>query len=175
MRTGWFSFAYPPAAVSPAHPATIDLGVVALALAELGPERASAAALARAAGVAKPTLYARFGSREQLIEACVEHEAERLLDGVYDAEDLAAAVGGYVDESPGWRLLLLARHPATLAARARVADRVAAGRRPPAGLAPAAAASAFLAAAGAVLDSVPAGDRRRALGALAQALLPTRS
>jgi AcrR family transcriptional regulator len=161
--------------VSPAHPATIDLGDVALALAELGPERASAAALARAARVAKPTLYARFGSREQLVEACVEHEAERLLDRVYDAEDVAAAVAMYVDASPGWRLLLLARHPAALVARARVAERLAVGRGGPAGLAPPAAASAFLAAAGAVLESVPAGDRQRALGALARALLPLRS
>jgi AcrR family transcriptional regulator len=161
--------------VSPAHPATIDLGAVALALAELGPERASTAALARAAKVAKPTLYAHFGSREQLVEACVEHEAERLLDHVYDADDVAAALATYVAESPGWRFLLLARHPAVLAARARVAERLAAGSRGPTGLAPRAAASAFLAAAGALLEAVPARDRRRALGALARALLPRRA
>jgi AcrR family transcriptional regulator len=161
--------------VSPAHRATIDLGVVAFALAELGPERASAAALARAAGVAKPTLYAHFGSREQLVEACVEQEAERLLGRVYDADDLAAALAAYVADSPGWRLLLLARHPAALAARARVAERLAAGRHGPAGLAPRAAGSAFLAAAATVLEVDRGADPRRALAALVGALLPTPS
>jgi AcrR family transcriptional regulator len=130
--------------VSPARPASIDLSAVAAALAD---ERAPAAALARAAGVAKPTLYAHYGSREALVRACVDHEAERLLDRVYDADDLVAALAAYAAESAGWPLLLLARHPAALAARRRVAARIAEGGPSQA------AANAFLAAAGALLES----------------------
>jgi AcrR family transcriptional regulator len=41
--------------------------------------------LARAAGVAKPTLYRVHRSKEALFLACVEAEAERLLERVYAA------------------------------------------------------------------------------------------
>jgi AcrR family transcriptional regulator len=131
--------------VSPARQASIDLSAVAAALADEG---ASAAALARAAGVAKPTLYAHYGSREGLVRACVDHEAERLLDHVYEADDPGAALAAYAAESAGWPLLLLARHPAAVAARRRVAARIAEGGRPSQ-----AAAAAFLAAAGSLLES----------------------
>jgi AcrR family transcriptional regulator len=157
--------------MSPARPASIHLSAVAGALAELGPERASTAALARAANVAKPTLYARFGSREGLLEACVEHEAELLLDRVYGSGDPGAALMAYARESPGWRLLLLARHPAAVAARSRVAARIAEGRDSGAGLRPQAAAAAFLAAAAAVLESESAAAAPRALRSLAAVLL----
>ncbi len=41
-----------------------------------GYERASMAAIAARAGVTKPTLYARFGSKHQLFEAAVQREYE---------------------------------------------------------------------------------------------------
>jgi AcrR family transcriptional regulator len=158
--------------VSPARPAAIDLSALAGALAELGPERASMVELARAAGVAKPTLFARFGSREELVRACVEHEAEHLLDHVYGPEDIAAGLAAYAGESPGWPLLLLARHPAAVAARTRVAARIAEGRPRGQGLRPRAAANAFLAAAATVLESEPLSSAPRSLRFLAGALLP---
>lgn len=158
--------------MSPARHASIDVSALAGAVAELGPEGASMLELARAAGVAKPTLFARFGSREGLIRACVDHEAEHLLDHVYGPEDIAPGLAAYTRKSPGWPLLLLARHPAAVAARARVAARIAEGRPGGQGLRPQAAASAFLAAAGAMLESEPGSSAPRSLRALAGALLP---
>jgi AcrR family transcriptional regulator len=158
--------------VSPARSAAIDLSALAGALAKLGAERASMLELARAAGVAKPTLFARFGSREELVRACVEHEAELLLDRVYGPEDVAAGLAAYAQGSPGWPLLLLARHPAAVAARTRVAARIAEGRRGGRGLRAQVAAGAFLAAAATVLESEPGSSARRSLSSLADALLP---
>jgi AcrR family transcriptional regulator len=155
--------------VSPARRASVDLSALAGTLAQLGPERASTADLARAANVAKPTLYARFGSREGLVQACVDHEAERLLDHVY-GRDPATGLATYARESPGWRLLLLTRHPAAVAARSRVAARIAQGRRGIAGLRPPLAAGAFLAAAAIVLEAEPTSPDP--LRSLAAALLP---
>jgi len=43
-----------------------------------GPQGVSMEAVARAAGVAKPTLYRRFANRDRLVEAIVESEAERM-------------------------------------------------------------------------------------------------
>lgn len=45
---------------------------------EQGPQSVTMEAVARAAGVAKPTLYRRYANRDQLIEAIVENEAERM-------------------------------------------------------------------------------------------------
>lgn len=158
--------------MSPAHPASIDLGSVAVALAELGPERATGAELARAAGVAKPTLYAHFGSRDGVIEACVQHEAERLLDQVYAEADPGAALAAHANQSAGWGLVLLSRHPTAVATRARIAARIATGRNGAAGLATPLAARAFLAAAPAVLALEEPQMRESSLQALARALLP---
>jgi AcrR family transcriptional regulator len=158
--------------VSPARPAVIDLSALAGALARLGAERASMLELARAAGVAKPTLFARFGSREELVRACVEHEAEQLLDRVYGPEDVATGLAAYAQGSPGWPLLLLARHPGAVAARTRVAARIAEGRPDRRGLRPQVAAVAFLAAAATVLESEPGSSAHRSLSSLADALLP---
>jgi AcrR family transcriptional regulator len=157
--------------MSPAHPASIDLSALAGALAELGPERASTADLAHAAGVAKPTLFARFGSREGVLLACVEHEAERLLDRVYASGDPGGGLAAYARESPGWPLLLLARHPAAVAARTRIAARIAAEGGGGAELRPQVAAAAFLAAAATVLESEPASAAPRTLRSLADALV----
>lgn len=157
--------------MSPGRRASIDLSLLAGALAELGPERATTAALARAAGVAKPTLFARFGSREGLVSACVEHEAERLLDRVYAPADPGTGLASYAAESPGWRLLLAARHPAAISARRRVAARIAEGRRGGGGLPAASAARSFVAAAAVVLEEETAATAPRSLRALAALLL----
>jgi AcrR family transcriptional regulator len=64
-------------------------------------------AVAAAAGLAKPTLYARGGSKEELFALARDAEAERLLerlDGATRVSDVARAL----DEHPpeGLRLLL---------------------------------------------------------------------
>ncbi len=64
--------------------------------------------VAAAAGVAKPTLYARGGTKEELFALAVDAEAERLLerlDGAVRLSDVARAL----DEHPrdGLRLLLV--------------------------------------------------------------------
>jgi AcrR family transcriptional regulator len=158
--------------MSPAHLATIDLGEVAAGLVELGPERATGAELARAAGVAKPTLYAHFGSRDGVVEACVQHEAERLLDHIHADTDPGAALAAYAGESTGWALVLLSRHEAAVATRARIAARIATGRQGATGLTAPLAARAFLAAAPAVLALEDPAAREGSLRALARALLP---
>jgi AcrR family transcriptional regulator len=157
--------------MSPAHQASIDLSALAGALAELGPEQASMASLARSAGVAKPTLFARFGSREGLVKGCVDHEAERLLDRIWGSGNPGSAVATYARESPGWSLLLLSRHSTATAARKRVAARIAEGRPGGQALRPPAAACAFLAAAATVLESEPESSVPQSLRFLAQALL----
>jgi AcrR family transcriptional regulator len=55
-----------------------------------GYDRASMSAIAARAGVTKPTLYARFGSKEQLFEAAVQREYEvrkKRLFAAYAAEN----------------------------------------------------------------------------------------
>lgn len=47
---------------------------------------ATTAAIARSAGVAKPTVYAHGGSKETVFLACVEAEVERLLSDISDAD-----------------------------------------------------------------------------------------
>src|SRR5215207_4306913 len=158
--------------MSPAHPATIDLGEVAAALVELGPDRATGTDLARAAGVAKPTLYAHFGSRDGVVEACVQHEAERLLDHLYAESDPGAALARHANESPGWALVLLSRYDTAVATRARIAARIATGREGAPGLSASLAARTFLAAAPAVLALEQPSARERSLRALSRALLP---
>ena len=125
-------------------------------------------ALARRAGVAKPTLYAHYGSRAALVARCIDTEAERLLDRL-EQEPPAAALATYVRSSPGWPLLLRSDHASARGARRRVGERLASRTRGATGLRPALAATAFLAAAAAVLDAVD--EREEALRALAGLLL----
>ena len=158
--------------MSPAHSAVIDLEAVAAALAELGPERATSSELARAAGVAKPTLYAHFGSRDGILEACVQREAERLLDHIHAHADPGVALAAYAGESAGWALVLLSRHRVAVATRARIAGRIATGRDGASGLSPPLAARAFLAAAPVVLALEKPDARESSLRALALALVP---
>ncbi|HEV7774549.1 MAG TPA: TetR/AcrR family transcriptional regulator [Conexibacter sp.] len=77
--------------------------------------------LARAAGVAKPTLYRAHGSKDALFFACVEAEVEQLLERLYAAwaktldlaladalAALARALLAHADERPdAFRLLLV--------------------------------------------------------------------
>jgi len=91
--------------------------------------------LARAAGVAKPTLYRAHSSKDALFLACVEAEVEQLLEGIYAAwaraldapldgaiAALARALLAHADERPdAVRLLFVtAAHR-----RSTVADDVA--------------------------------------------------
>ncbi len=79
------------------------------------------AELARAAGVAKPTLYRAHASKDALFLACVEAEVEQLLERLYAAwaktldlalsealAGLARALLAHADERPdAFRLLLV--------------------------------------------------------------------
>jgi AcrR family transcriptional regulator len=78
----------------------IDAGKVAAAFARDGYHGATMASVARHAGVAKPTLYRRFASKEQLFEMALAGECEALL------ERLTAAYR----ESEPWPLRERIRH-----------------------------------------------------------------
>ena len=77
---------------------------------------ATMAEVAERLGVAKPTLYKLAGSREALVRACVETEAERLLGHLHErvrgeaaAGEVVAAVEAYAEDSPGGFRLLFER------------------------------------------------------------------
>jgi len=65
--------------------ARIDPAALTRAFAPDGLHGATSAAIARSAGVAKPTVYAYGGTKEGVFLACIEAEVERLLS------DLSAA------------------------------------------------------------------------------------
>ena len=65
--------------------ATPDLDGLLAAFASDGIHGAGVAELARAAGVAKPTLYRAHRSKDALFLACVEAEVEQLLERLYAA------------------------------------------------------------------------------------------
>src|SRR4051794_30276865 len=88
--------------------AQLDTVALARAFAAGGLHGTSIDAVAAAAGLAKPTLYARGGSKEELFALAVDAEVERLLerlDGAARSSDVARAL----DEHPreGLRLLLV--------------------------------------------------------------------
>jgi AcrR family transcriptional regulator len=88
--------------------AQLDTVALARAFARGGLHGTSVDELAAAAGLAKPTLYARGGSKEELFALAVDAEVERLLerlDGAVRLSDVARAL----DEHPreGLRLLLI--------------------------------------------------------------------
>ena len=88
--------------------AQLDTAALARAFAAGGLHGTSIDAVAAMAGVAKPTLYARGGSKEALFALAVDAEVERLLerlDGAARPSDVARAL----DEHPrdGLRLLLV--------------------------------------------------------------------
>jgi AcrR family transcriptional regulator len=94
------------------------------------------AGIARSMGVAKPTLYRLVGSREALVQLCLDAEAERLIGHLHErfrddghaepAELVDAAVSGLAAESPaGFALLFGGAFPEARAAVRRVEDRLA--------------------------------------------------
>src|SRR3954447_24949654 len=94
-------------------PRRLDLRVAAAAVADGEPTMAE---IARRLSVAKPTLYKLARSREELVRACVETEAERLLGHLHGHEPssagVLAAVDAYAGDSPGGFRLLFERRPA---------------------------------------------------------------
>lgn len=101
--------------------AEIDLEGVAAAFAADGIHGVGTVELARAGGVAKPTLYRAHGSKDALFLDCVEAEVEELLERLYAAwaktldgvlaavlTALARAFLAHADERPAaFRLLLV--------------------------------------------------------------------
>jgi AcrR family transcriptional regulator len=115
----------------------LDFRAAAEALTAPGAERATMAAIARRLDVAKPTLYRMAGSREELLQICVDAEAERLLEQIHrgfgpqdapPAERLAEGFRGFfrfVQDSPaGFVLLFGGRYPEARQAVRRVENRV---------------------------------------------------
>jgi AcrR family transcriptional regulator len=98
----------------------------------LASEDLTMAEIATRLGVAKPTLYRLARSRAELVQACVDAEAERLLDHLYAAfgrggsplEATLDALRRHRADSPGGiRLLFGGRHPESRAAVRRIEDR----------------------------------------------------
>jgi AcrR family transcriptional regulator len=120
----------------------LDLRAAAAVLAEGEPTMAEVAARL---GIAKPTLYKLAGSRDDLVRACLETEAERLLGHLHSRrDDVRAAVEAFADESPGGFALLF--ECSTTGTRRRLETRLA----ELAGCSPVDAAALLGGAAGAV-------------------------
>ena len=111
----------------------LDLRAAAAAIAATDPASLTMAGVARSLGLAKPTLYRLAGSRDELVAACVEAEAERLHERLHRAfaDDVPAAaalraVTEFADDSPGgFELLFGRRHPEARPALRRLEDRLA--------------------------------------------------
>ena len=73
-----------------APPVAIDYDRIAAAFGRQGFHAATVASVAAEAGVAKPTLYRRFATKERLYEAAVEHHCEALVEHLFAAYDEAA-------------------------------------------------------------------------------------
>ena len=104
--------------------AQLDTAALARAFAADGLHGTPIERVAAGAGLAKPTLYARGGDKEELFALAVEAEVERLIDRLEGADrlaDVARALDDHLRDAPeGARLLLLtARHRSS-----RVAERV---------------------------------------------------
>ncbi|MEU2042462.1 QsdR family transcriptional regulator [Nocardia niwae] len=78
-------------AVRPTDDALLD-GVVT-AFGARGFDRVTMDELAAAADTSKPTLYAHFGGKERLFEACARREAHRLTEWMTDSYQRAAGLG----------------------------------------------------------------------------------
>ena len=109
----------------------LDLGAAAGVLA--AGEHVTMDEVAAHLRLAKPTLYRLAGSKEELVRACVEAEAERLLGHLHEALDggdalpsAVRAVSRYAAYSPGgFRLLFGGRRAEAEVARRRIEARVA--------------------------------------------------
>jgi AcrR family transcriptional regulator len=77
--------------------AQLDTAALARAFAADGLHGTPIDRVAEAAGIAKPTLYARFGDKEELFALAVEAEVERLvarIDAARRGDPLPALAGG---------------------------------------------------------------------------------
>lgn len=101
----------------------LDFRAAAAALTAPGAEHATMAAIARRLEVAKPTLYRMAGSREELVQLCVDAEAERLLEHVH--RDGLHGFLAFVEDTPaGYLLLFGGRYPEARQAVRRVENRL---------------------------------------------------
>ncbi len=98
----------------PADPAK-DADILAagrVLLFDHGPQAVTMEAVARAAGVSKPTLYRRYANRDELLAALAANEAERLAGRFSIApdtvDDLSAALTGFGTDLK--RFLISAEH-----------------------------------------------------------------
>ncbi|MBE2319726.1 helix-turn-helix transcriptional regulator [Solirubrobacter sp. CPCC 204708] len=88
--------------------ASIDTAALAAAFAADGLHGTPIDRVVAAAGVAKPTLYARGGDKEELFALAVEAEVERLIERFEGGvTQIAAALDDYVASEPGARLLFV--------------------------------------------------------------------
>jgi len=102
----------------------LDFRAAAEALTAPGAEHATMAAIAERLEVAKPTLYRMAGSREELVQICVDAEAERLLEQVHRAQPLDGFLRFAEDSPAGFLLLFGGRYPEARQAVRRVENRV---------------------------------------------------
>jgi AcrR family transcriptional regulator len=95
----------------------LDLRVVSALFAERQLDNVTMAEVAARAGVAKPTLYRLAGSKQQLVDTCIDAEAERLIGHLHEQFALAAddetaiavvlaAVAAFAQDSAGGFALL---------------------------------------------------------------------
>jgi AcrR family transcriptional regulator len=102
----------------------LDFRAAAEALTAPGGESATMAAIARRLDVAKPTLYRMAGSREELVQLCVDAEAERLLEQLHRAGGIRGFCDFVADSPAGFTLLFGGRHPQARQAVRRVENRL---------------------------------------------------
>ena len=77
-----------------------------------GPEGLSISAVAAASGVSRPTIYAHFGTREQLLGAALERAAKHVVSQVVEQARGAATAADYVVEVTVAARAEFRRHPA---------------------------------------------------------------
>lgn len=112
--------------------------------AERGLSAVNMEVVAQSMGVSKPVIYACFGSREELLNALLEREEQRLFEGVMNAlpkslfnladpermmSDGFRALFSVVEQhSNSWRLILATENDPAVSARHRQARQLVAGR-----------------------------------------------
>jgi AcrR family transcriptional regulator len=101
----------------------LDFRAAAEALTAPGAEAATMAAIARRLDVAKPTLYRMAGSRDELVQLCIDAEAERLLEHVH-RDGLRGFLAFADDSRAGYLLLFGGRYPEARQAVRRVENRM---------------------------------------------------
>jgi len=102
----------------------LDFRAAAEALTAPGAEAATMAAIARRLDVAKPTLYRMAGSREELVQLCIDAEAERLLEQIHRAGGIDGFLAFVGDSPAGFTLLFGGSYPQARQAVRRVENRL---------------------------------------------------